>query len=192
MTTREETFVDPKALGATLKKPIVLVGMMGAGKSHIGQRLATALQIDFFDSDALIEQKAGLTIAGIFEKFGEGKFRQAEKNTVLECLEKGRCVLATGGGALTNSEILSAIKEKGVSVWIKARIDEILERVGDASSRPLLRSGDPKVILENLMKQREPLYSQADIVIDSVQGRPDETLKNLINSLYTHLNRDNV
>lgn len=187
-----QTFDQLQALGKTLKRPVVLVGMMGAGKTHIGQRLASALSLDFYDTDALIEEKAGLDVAGIFEKFGEEKFRQAERNTILECLNKKSCVIATGGGALTNPDTLAAIKKGGVSIWIRAGIDEILERVGDVSSRPLLRAGDPRVILENLMKQRKSLYSQADITLDSVHDRPDETLKNLINSLYAHLNRDNV
>lgn len=183
----EITASQIKLLRDQVSKPLVLVGMMGTGKSHIGRKLAEQLRIPFRDSDKVIEQRAGMTIPEIFSTYGEEKFRAAEKNAILEIIESGKCILATGGGAVMNPEVLSAIKEKSVSIWLKSEIDEILKRIGGGEGRPLLQSGDPREVLAKLMTEREPFYSQADIEIQTEEGSPDKTLLNLTNKLYEHL-----
>lgn len=179
-------------LQKNLRKPVVLVGLMGTGKSQAGRRLAQKLRLEFYDSDRLVEARAGRSIREIFETDGETKFRAFERDVMLDLLNRGPCVIATGGGAITNYEILSTLKEKSISIWLKADIDEILERLKHDQDRPLLKSGDPATVLAALLSQREALYNQADLTIESPPDSLEQTAPALIKSLYAYLNPDNV
>jgi shikimate kinase len=147
---------------------IVMVGMMGAGKSSIGKRLAARLGIPFADADAAIEEAAGMSIADIFEAHGESSFRSGEARVIARLLENGPQVLATGGGAFVNPETRARIQEKGISVWLRADMDVLLRRVlRRRNDRPLIRNDDPTVTLTNLLAAREPYYSQANLIVVS-------------------------
>lgn len=146
---------------------IVLVGLMGAGKTTVGRRLARLLKYDFTDADAEIEKAAGLTVAEIFETYGEQHFRDGERKVIARLLQTGPKVLATGGGAFMNAEIRESIAASGLSVWLKADLDLLMKRVGRRTHRPLLQRGDPEEIMSALIKQRYPVYAQADFVIQS-------------------------
>lgn len=187
------TSSDPvlEYLRSHLSQPVVLIGMMGAGKTHLGRKLAEALKMEFKDSDKIVEEKAGLSINEIFTQYGEEKFRAAEQNAVLEILSQGACVLATGGGAIMNEHVRTAFKDKAITVWLNTDIQEILKRVRHAKDRPLLKQGDPETVLKNLLKKRENFYREADIEIKPT-GNAEETLKNMINSLYEYLKADTV
>ena len=176
-----------ETLKNALDQPIVLIGMMGSGKSRLGQALAHALEIEFYDSDALVEARAGRSIPEIFEEFGEEKFRQAECNVILELLQKGPCVIGTGGGAVTTSGVLEAIKGGAVTVWLQADIEVIMKRVAENENRPLLRTDDPEAKVRELMQAREGLYSQASIHFDTSQGDPHVLVKALIKLLCEYL-----
>lgn len=149
-----------------LNAPIVLIGMMGVGKTHIGRLLAKELGVPFFDSDKVIEEKAGMTVSEIFENFGEEKFRESEKRTVLDLLNEDPCVISTGGGAITNYVTLEVIKRKATCVWLRADLDTLWERVKANESRPLLQRENPKQILADLLAERESLYAQAHVTVD--------------------------
>src|ERR1700733_1958093 len=153
-----------------LKRTVALVGMMGAGKSSVGRRLAAKLGCDFRDADAEIETAAGCSITDIFDRFGEDAFRDGERKVIARLLGEAPHVLATGGGAFIHPATRARIKEDAVSVWLKAPVELLLQRVGRRDTRPLLRSGDPKEILERLLKEREPVYAEADLAIDSEDG----------------------
>lgn len=153
--------------GALGNRSIVLVGMMGAGKSSIGRRLAIALDIPFLDADIEIEKAAGMSIPDIFESKGEPYFRAGEARVIARLLDGGPQVLATGGGAFMNEQTRSAIRQKGISIWLKADLDVLLRRVKRRADRPLLKSGDPAETLERLMAERDPVYAHADLTIGS-------------------------
>lgn len=173
-----------------LDRPVVIIGMMGAGKTVTGRKLAHDLDLPFYDTDQVIEEKAGRPVAEIFEDFGESKFRQSEKKTVLELLSRGPCIIATGGGAPVNPGVMDAVKKHALSIWLRADIDVILERIKNRQTRPLLQRDNPRRVLENLLAKRTPFYSRADITVDSVKGKPAASMKKLIRSLYEYLNRD--
>jgi shikimate kinase len=160
---------DPHAtLAAALgHRSIVMVGMMGAGKSSIGKRLAARLGIPFADADAAIEEAAGMSIADMFEAHGEPSFRSGETRVIARLLENGPQVLATGGGSFVNPETRARIHEKGISVWLKADVEVLLRRVKRRDNRPLLRNDDPAATLTDLLTAREPYYSQADLTVVS-------------------------
>jgi len=148
-------------------RPLVLIGLMGAGKSAIGKRLAVRLDLPFVDADAEIEQAAGATIEQIFADYGEAYFRDGERRVIARLLEGGPQVLATGGGSYMNPETRARIKAGAVSLWLKADLPLLLQRVSRRDNRPLLKGGDPKEIMERLMKERYPIYAQADITVES-------------------------
>ena len=173
-----------------LDKPIVLVGMMGAGKTHYGSQLAKELGLTFFDSDKIVEEKAGQSVSDIFENFGEAKFREAEQNSILECLDNGALVLATGGGALMREATLNALKEKSIMIWLDTAFDVIWERVQKSSSRPLLQDENPQKKLHDLMEQRDPLYRQAHIHLNLDQQTAQKGIEPVIKALYAHLFED--
>lgn len=150
-----------------LKKPIVLVGLMGAGKTTVGRRLAQLLEMDFVDSDNEIAEAAGCSISDIFDIYGEDVFRDLEKRVMKRLLGQKKCVIATGGGAFIQPHIREQILEKSVAVWLKADLDVLLERVSRRDTRPLLKTGDKKAIMQRLMDERYPIYSEAHISIDS-------------------------
>lgn len=158
----------PTALAAALgMRSIVLVGMMGAGKSSIGRRLAKKLDLPFVDADAEIELAAGMPITDIFEHHGEEYFRSGEARVIARLLEQGRRVLATGGGAFMNPATRDLIGAKGISVWLKAEPDVLLRRIRRRSDRPLLRTPDPEATLKRLIEERYPVYTEADVTIHS-------------------------
>ncbi|HKD27191.1 MAG TPA: shikimate kinase [Xanthobacteraceae bacterium] len=158
---------DAPLAAALGRRSIVLVGMMGAGKSSIGRRLAARLGIPFADADAEIEEAAGMSIADIFEAHGEPSFRSGEARVIARLLEHGPQVLATGGGAFINPLTRAKIHEKGISVWLKADVDVLSRRLRRRSDRPLLRTADPTTTLTNLLAARNPIYGEANLMVIS-------------------------
>jgi shikimate kinase len=165
-----------RALGS---RSIVLVGMMGAGKSSIGRRLAARLGIPFIDADAEIESAAGMTIPEIFDKHGEPYFRAGEARVIARLLDNGPQVLATGGGSLMDAQTRALIGEKGISIWLKADVDVLLKRTKRRNNRPLAEK------IKDLLPIREPLYAQADIVVQS----RDEPHENIVDEIMIQLPR---
>jgi shikimate kinase len=153
-----------EALG---RRSIVLIGLMGAGKTAVGRRLANRLELPFIDADAEIELAAGASVSEIFAEHGESYFRQGERKVIARLLEGGPQVLATGGGAYINTETRASIKARGLSVWLKAELRVLLKRVGRRDSRPLLAAGDPEKVMKKLMEERYPIYAEADVTVDS-------------------------
>ncbi len=166
-----------------ISSPIVLVGLMGAGKSTIGRRLANALGIAFIDSDAEIVEAAGCSISDIFEGYGESIFRDLEQRVILRLMTGSPCVVATGGGAFIQPAIREAIAQKGISVWLKADLPVLLERVSRRDNRPLLKTGDKSEILQKLIDERYHIYAQADITIDSNFGPHESVVEDIISAL---------
>lgn len=164
-------------------RTIVLVGLMGAGKSSIGRRLAQRLELPFIDADKEIEAAAGCTIEEIFDRFGETAFRDGERRVILRLLDQPPHVLATGGGAFMDPVVRERVKEVAVSLWLHADIDLLLKRVGRRNNRPLLKNTDPRTVLARLMEQRYPVYAEADIRIDSADGPPEHTVQKAIDAL---------
>jgi shikimate kinase len=154
-----------------LPKPLILVGLMGAGKSAVGRRMAARLNVPFIDADAEIEKAAGCSIADIFAREGEEGFRAGERRVVARLLDTEPVhVLATGGGAFMDPDTRALISDKGISLWLRANLDVLFERVSRRSHRPLLKTADPKGTLAALMEKRYPVYAEADIVVDSSEG----------------------
>ena len=148
-------------------KSIVMVGLMGCGKSAVGRRLAARLGLPFVDADEEIEKAAGQSIEDIFTERGEPYFREGERKVLARLMRSGPQVLATGGGAFMNPETRAAITERGISVWLKADLPLLVRRVGKRNNRPLLKSGDPETVMRKLMDLRYPVYAQADITVES-------------------------
>ena len=167
-------------------RSIVLVGLMGAGKTSVGRRLATALELPFRDSDEEVERAAGRTVSEIFATLGEAEFRDGERRVIARLLSGPPQVLATGGGAFMNPETRALIAQKAVSVWLRADTEVLLRRVGRKTDRPLLREGDPRAVLEALGAQRNPVYAQADIVVDSAETPHAATVQAIIAALRAH------
>jgi shikimate kinase len=166
-----------------LDKTLVLVGMMGAGKTSVGRRLASILSVPFRDADAEIELAAGCTINEIFERFGEPAFRAGERKVIARLLGEPPHVLATGGGAFMDVETRARIQQSAVSIWLKANLELLLERVTRKDTRPLLRNTDNRTALERLLAQREPIYTQADITVESDEGPHDAVVKRILAAL---------
>ena len=155
-------------LAALQRRSIVLVGMMGVGKSSIGRRLAARLGIPFVDADSEIEKAAGMSIAEIFARHGEPYFRSGEARVIARLLDGGPQVLATGGGAVMNPDTRAAIKTKGVSIWLSAEFDVLVRRINKRKNdRPMLLTADPAATLRALLAEREPIYAQADLTVQS-------------------------
>ena len=165
------------------QRTIVLVGLMGAGKTKIGRRLAARLNLPFFDSDNEIEAAAGETIEEIFRNRGEAAFRDGERRVIARLLDQPTHVLATGGGAFMDPATRAIIVRRGVSVWLRADIEVLLARVSRRSNRPLLKEGNPRAVLTELIDRRYPVYAEADIMIDSGDGPPDLTATRTIAAL---------
>jgi len=154
----------------SLNKPIVLVGMMGAGKSTVGTRLAKKLRVTFYDTDNLVQDMAGCSIDDIFKYAGEEFFRAKERQVVEELLNLSNCVISTGGEAFIDEVNRKLIKEKSVSIWLRADYDTILERVSRRNTRPTLKTGNKAVLVEQLIKERYPIYEEADLCVNSGDG----------------------
>jgi shikimate kinase len=164
-------------------RTIVLVGLMGAGKSKIGRRLAARLGLPFFDSDPEIEAAAGETIEEIFANRGERIFRNGERRVIARLLAQPVHVLATGGGAFMDPSTRALIARRGVSLWLRADLDVLVARVSRRANRPLLKQGDPRAILTGLIDRRHPVYAQADVTVDSGEGSPEATVTRAIAAL---------
>ena len=164
-------------------RTIVLVGLMGAGKTNIGRRLAARLNLPFFDSDSEIETAAGETIEEIFRNRGEAVFRDGERRVIARLLSQPVHVLATGGGAFMDAATRAVIARRGVSVWLRADLETLLTRVARRSNRPLLKQGNPRAVLTELIERRHPVYAEADIAIDSGDGPADVTATRTIAAL---------
>lgn len=149
------------------ERSIVLIGLMGAGKTAVGRRLASRLDLPFTDADSEIEEAAGQSIKEIFAEHGEAYFREGERKVIARLLEGGPQVLATGGGAYMHPKTRAAIKARGLSVWLKADLRVLLKRVQRRDHRPLLTVGDPEVVMKKLMAERNPVYAEADITVES-------------------------
>jgi len=173
-----------RALGA---RSLVLVGMMGAGKSSVGRRLALRLGLPFVDADTEIEAAAGMTIPEIFEERGEPEFRAGEARVIARLLENGPQVLATGGGAFMHVETRKLIAEKGISVWLRAELDVLMRRIKRRNDRPLLRTPDPQATLRQLMDQRDPVYALADVTLESRDVTHEVIVDEMIEAIVDYL-----
>ena len=167
---------------------IVLVGLMGAGKSSIGRRLAQRLGVAFVDADTEIERAAGRTIPEIFEAFGESAFRDGERRVIRRLLEEPVVrILATGGGAYMDAETRHVIADNAIALWLKADLDTLFERVSRRSNRPLLKTDDPKATLQNLMDRRYPVYANADIIVETWRVPIETTVENVYQAVCDYL-----
>jgi shikimate kinase len=165
----------------------VLIGLMGAGKTAVGRRLANRLELPFIDADTEIELAAGATISEIFAEHGEAYFRQGERKVIKRLLDTGPQVLATGGGAYMNPETRAAIKARGLSVWLKADLKVLLKRVGRRDSRPLVARGDPEKVMKKLIEERYPIYGEADVTVESRDVPHDVIVGAVIDALTAKL-----
>lgn len=169
------------------KRSIVLVGLMGAGKSSVGKRLAARLSLGFVDADTAIEQAAGLSIPEIFARHGEASFRDGERRVIARLLKEGPQVLATGGGAYMNEETRAAIRAGGISVWLRAEFEVLMRRVRRRSDRPLLKTEDPEATMRRLIDERYPVYANADITIQSMDVAHEVVVESIVRTLNDHL-----
>ena len=166
------------------RRSIVLVGMMGVGKSSVGRRLAARLGIPFVDADAEIEKAAGMSIADIFARHGEADFRSGEARVIARLLEGGPQVLATGGGAVMNPDTRAAIRAKAISIWLSADFDVLMRRISKRKNeRPLLQTTDPAATLRQLLAEREPIYAQADVTVQSREVSHDAIVAEIMAAL---------
>ena len=168
-------------------RTITLVGLMGVGKSSVGRRLANALDLPFKDADVEIEAAAGRSIPDIFAEMGEPAFREGERRVITRLLEDPPHVLATGGGAFMNDETRALIKERSISVWLKADLEVLVRRVSRKDSRPLLSGKDPLAVLTELAEKRYPVYAEADITVETGDTAHHVTVDQVIRALTRHL-----
>jgi shikimate kinase len=173
---------SPGAKDSAVKvdKTIVLVGLMGAGKTYVGKRLAEQLGLAFVDADTEIEAAAGCTIEEIFTRYGEPEFRAGERRVMRRLLSGPPCVLASGGGAFVDPETRAFVKLHGISIWLRADIEVLASRVGRRGGRPLLKTGDTRAVLARLMAERYPIYAEADVIVDSARESPEQTVERLM------------
>ena len=165
------------------QKVLVFIGLMGAGKTSIGRKLAEHLNMEFVDADEEIVKAAGCSIPDIFEIYGEPAFRDVEERVIKRLLTEGRRILATGGGAYMNPQIRDAIAQHGYCIWLKASLDILVKRTTKRTGRPLLKTGEPREILRDLMDKRYPVYAQADLTVETGAESVDETLRAILYTL---------
>lgn len=170
-----------------LDRPIVLVGLMGAGKSTVGRRLARRLGLPFVDSDVAIEEASGATTAELFERFGEQDFRDGERRLVARLMDGTVRVIATGGGAFIDSRTRQLLNERAITVWLDAPVEILAERTGRRNNRPLLRQGDPAATLARLAEERQPMYAEAQIHIRSGNGAHSDVVDSILAAVREHL-----
>jgi shikimate kinase len=170
-------------------RSVVLVGLMGAGKSTVGRRLAQKLGLPFRDADHEIEAAAGMTIPDIFAIYGETYFRDGERRVIARLLQEGPMVLATGGGAFMSEETRARIRERGVSVWLRADIDVLMRRVRKRDNRPLLQNADPEGTMRKLIEARHPVYAQADLTVESHEAPHDRVVHEVARALKAWLEK---
>ncbi|MBV7259760.1 shikimate kinase [Erythrobacter crassostreae] len=183
--TAETTLNDQDIvrIAARIDRPVVLIGLMGAGKSTVGRRLAAMLGRDFIDADDAIEDAAQRKVSEIFEEFGEAYFRDGERRVIARLIEEKHGVIATGGGAFVDAETRALILDQAIAVWIDCDLETLVERTSRRNHRPLLRNGDPREILGKLMKERNPLYSQAPVRVLSEDGPHKDTARSIIEAI---------
>jgi shikimate kinase len=174
-------------LAKRLDRPVVLVGLMGVGKSTVGRRLAKRLGLPFVDSDSAIEDAAGCTAAEVFERYGEQDFRDGERRLVARLIEGDVRVIATGGGAYVDPCTRQLLNERAITVWLDAPVDILAERTGRRDTRPLLRTADRKGTLERLSQERRPAYEEAHIHVKSADGAHKEVVDAIVQALEEHL-----
>ncbi|MDI9409571.1 MAG: shikimate kinase [Candidatus Pacebacteria bacterium] len=184
-----EFYLELRGKLARSGRPLVLVGLMGAGKTAVGFKLASRLNMPIIDSDREIEESARMPISDIFAKYGEVEFRALEKRVILRILETPDQIISTGGGALTTEECRTAIKKLAISVWLRVDLDEIERRVARKNNRPLMETPDRRQKIEQLHREREPFYAAADIIIDSLESS-DSTTNALMDRLDLYLSQD--
>ena len=165
------------------RRSVVLVGLMGAGKSTVGRRLSSKLGLPFRDADHEIEAAAGMTVPDIFSVYGEEYFRDGERRVIARLLQHGPLVLATGGGAFMSQEIRARVAELGISIWLRADLEVLMHRVRKRSNRPLLQNSDPETTMRRLMEIRYPVYAQADITVDSHEAPHDRVVNEIVKAL---------
>lgn len=175
-------------LTAPVPKTIVLIGLMGAGKSCIGRLLAQRLGLKFIDADKEIENAAQCSIAETFERHGEAAFREGERRVIARLLDGPVHVLAAGGGAFMNQQTRAKIRERGIAVWLRADLDLLVRRVSRRRNRPLLKHGKPRQILKRLMAERYPVYAEANIAVDTSDQPPEVIVDQVIEALETYIN----
>lgn len=183
---REDAAVALEGLpeGLSVDRAVALVGLMGAGKTTIGRRLARALGLRFADADAEIAEAAGQSIEEIFATRGECEFRRGERKVIARLLHEGPLVLATGGGAFIDPGTRALMKEKAISVWLKAPLEVLMKRVARRDGRPLLKEDDPRAVMERLMTERYPIYAEADITIETGGGPHNSAVAAIIAALH--------
>lgn len=176
-------------LGKLLDRPVVLVGLMGVGKSTVGRRLAKRLGLSFVDSDTEIEGAAGYPAAEVFERYGERDFRDGERRLVARLVEGNVRIIATGGGAFVDPMTRKLLNERAITVWLDASVDILAERTSRRDTRAQLRNGDPKAVLEKLANERRPSYEEAHIHVRSGDGAHKDVVDAIIRALENFLNR---
>ena len=174
-------------LATRLDRPVVLVGLMGVGKSTVGRRLARRLGLDFVDSDAAIEDASGYSAAEVFERFGERDFRDGERRLVARLIDGAVRVIATGGGAYVDPRTRELLNERAITVWLDAPVEVLAERTGRRDTRPLLRNDDPKGTLERLNDERRPSYAEAHIHVKSSEGPHGDVVERIVAALEDYL-----
>jgi shikimate kinase len=166
--TATEAFILPRT--------VVLVGLMGAGKSCVGRKLAGRLGVNYVDADQEIEKAAGQTVAEIFNNYGEPAFRELERKVMSRLMSGPACILATGGGAFMDPDTRALVKAEGLSLWLRADLDLLVKRTAGRDHRPLLKTGDPREILQRLIDLRYPTYSESEVIVDSADQPADVTV----------------
>ena len=189
MTSGTRNKTAEKLVEALDTRSIVLVGLMGAGKTSVGRRLAQRLGLSFADADAEIERAAGKTIPEIFADHGEAEFRNGEKRVISRLLDEGPQILATGGGAFMDTETRQNIADRGLSVWLNADVDLLLKRVKRRSNRPLLAQGDPKETLNRLIEERYPVYALADVEVMSKDAPHQRIVTSIVKALQAYFDQ---
>ena len=174
---------DLRALAARIDRPLVLVGMMGVGKSSVGRKLAQVLGRAFSDADDAIVEAAHMPITDIFDQFGEAHFRDGERRVIARLLDRPDQVIATGGGAFVQPDTRAMILERGIAIWLQCDVETLVERVGRTDKRPLLRGGNPHEIIEKLLAERTPAYALAPIHVTSGRGPHSDTIGNILEAL---------
>jgi shikimate kinase len=172
-----------KLIGRVGDRSLVMIGLMGCGKSAVGRRLAHRLTLPFVDADEEIEKVAGMSISDIFAEYGEAHFRDREAKVIARLLGSGPQVLATGGGAFMNTDTRDAIMARGVSIWLRAELPVLMRRVMKRNTRPLLRTADPEAVMRRLMEERYPVYEAADIIVESRDVPHDVIVGEIIEAL---------
>lgn len=176
------------AEGISLGRTVALVGLMGAGKTTIGRRLAAALDLPFADADAEIVKAAGCSIDQIFREHGECEFRRGERQVIARMLDEPVHILATGGGAFIDPRTRALMKERATSIWLKAPLDVLMKRVERRDDRPLLKEDDPRAVMQRLMDERYPIYAEADIIVESANGPHNSAVRDILAALRAHKN----